>query len=96
MVKNFQRVYPATPEVKSAPSNAEVITDDGTTFHVHRAILAQQSIFFSKLFAHNGKLTQFHVGGISSAALRSIFNWMYTVSAVDIDPNLSTLEVLLS
>ena len=63
-----------------APPNAKLVTEDGMSFDVHRAILAQHSVFFSKLFTHESQKELFHLGGISSPTLRNILSWMYSVS----------------
>ena len=66
--------------VRDAPPNATLVTEDGTSFDVHRAIVAQHSLIFSKMFAFESHRKLFHLGGMSSSTLRTIVNWMYYVS----------------
>ena len=58
-------------------SDAKLVLNDGTTFDVHKILLAAGSSFFELLFTLNPNLHEYQIQIVSRESMDQILNWMY-------------------
>jgi len=58
--------------------DAVIKLDDGSSFYVHKIMLAKDSGFFCKLFTYENE-SEYRVGNVTSKAFRNILDWIYKV-----------------
>ena len=61
--------------------DAKVVLEDGSIHHVHKCLLARDSIFFRKLFTHQyQQRTEYVLTMIAQVDFVRVLDWIYSVS----------------
>ena len=58
--------------------DAVIKLDDGSSFNVHKILLAKDSGFFCKLFTYENE-NEYRVGNLTSKSFWNILDWIYKV-----------------
>ena len=59
-------------------SNGRIILDDGSTFKIHKILLATGSGYFETLFSWHKDQQDFHLKEVTKDAMEQILSWMYS------------------
>ena len=59
-------------------SNGRIILDDGSTFKIHKILLATGSGYFETLFSWHKDQQDFHLKEVTKDAMDQILSWMYS------------------
>ena len=58
-------------------SDAKIILDDGSTFKIHKMLLAMGSSFFEKMFSRETGKTEYKISMVTFGVMDQILDWMY-------------------
>ncbi|GBN04860.1 Kelch-like protein 17, partial [Araneus ventricosus] len=92
--KSFEEIFKSGKwESMQQYSDAALQTDEGTTFRIHRLVLAQRSIYFHTLFSYNLNQEKIVISNVDSKILDSILQYIYTGAITLDEKNLCDLLV---
>ena len=58
-------------------SDAKILLDDGSTFKIHKMLLAMGSSFFEMLFSRETGKTEYKISMVTFEVMDQILDWMY-------------------
>ncbi|GBN50750.1 Kelch-like protein 17 [Araneus ventricosus] len=92
--KSFEEIFNSGKwESMQQYSDAALQTDEGTTFRIHRLVLAQRSIYFHTLFSYNLNHEKIVISNVDSKILDSILQYIYTGAITLDEKNLCDLLI---